>query len=253
MSSAHLDPSESEAVLDTSSERPKSYPFLDIPRELRDMIYSHLVTARDVTILRLSHQVCDEAQGILYKEGIFPLFLQHSTAAQSLMVSKSTEMPSKKVRNFSITIEFHKNIDVGNLEPYVRNCIQGSGDCQVTLVFSAFDSDVHVSSRLKSFIESLNSFKRVTLRICLVRPDYHPMDRRNGQLVKPGHTLGLELMATSFSTALGVPAWKSEPFPSPLRTISDYVKAQQSMNPFPEAQYLEFYPRKQRQLAGGAD
>lgn len=72
----HPDPPKEEAISSTIAEPLKSHGFLDIPRELRDIIYGHLIPSGQVAILRVPRQSHDEVKDLLYKQGVYRLCLR---------------------------------------------------------------------------------------------------------------------------------------------------------------------------------
>lgn len=245
----HPEPSESEAALDTCGELPKLCGFLTLARELRDLIYSDLITSCDLAILRVSYQVHDEAKKLLYNQGICRLHLYFTIPFSGLKIlSPRTPPPRDKIQNFNIVMSVPLCCDrrFGLLTTFVKSntgfarSVQGSGECHITLIFYCLDPR-HELTELFDFIKHLNTFKLVSLRMHL-STIFHPMDRRNRSILEPVHTKMLQSAAESLLVALGYSEWKTDTCPSSRYQMSTYAKTQSCMSPFPNAQYLEFHP-----------
>ena len=238
---------EVEAILSDLNELPRSCHFLDIARELRDIIYSDLIASGNVEILQVSQQVHDEAKDLLYRHGICRLHLPRDY----LKAFKSSKKPPRSVQNFNVNIDLDQweYIDEKLSSP---PSFRGSGDCHVILLFKSY-GNIRMPAQLCDLIKSLSIFRLVTLRI---HSTYrlHPMDRRNKLVLEPFHTQNLKSTAAKFSAALGTPEWKIDAYPR-----NDHeVLAQARLNPYPYAQYLEFHPhelmpRKHNSLEDNSD
>ena len=252
--------SESEVTLSTVSKMPKLRGFLAVPRELRDIVYTHLITVGDLAILRVCQQVHDEAEDVLYTLGIFRLHLlcvlYYGTQSGHTMVEHPPKtLPNKpnKAQNFDIKIDVRNSANANynytdrdeRLDPRYQNLIKGVGTCHITLVYGS-SPGIFAATPVLELIETFSTFKLLTLKIHLVH-GFHPRDRRNDLSVEPDHTLNLQLIAASLSTALGVPEWKTEPYPSLRSQLYPHAKADPQVNPFPGAKYLEFHPQKERE------
>ena len=248
MSSGDHRLSERETILSGASEPPKSCGFLAIARELRDMIYTELIASGNVAILQVSKQVHDEAKDRLYKQGICRLHCYCNDSPDYIAVLDPPHSRLNDVRNFNLQIhtESYDNLRfpdrVGTIDPDLQPCIQGSGSCHVTILserIRVFD----MPNLVIRLIESLSTFKLVTVRAHLAHI-YHPLDRRNRNVVEPSHKDMLELMSTKLSTSLGVPEWRSET----CNGVRYTMLPQPPINPFPNAPYLEFHPPKEGKL-----
>lgn len=237
-----------EAVLSGPNELHTSSGFLSLARELRDIIYGDLITSGNVGILRVSQQVHDEAKDLLYRLGICRVHFSCENSLNNrpsyLRVFFPPKTSPNTVQNFNLKIGLDGcPYEDERLDPYLRAFVQGSGDCHVTLVAKCYSS-FRVPLPAYCLIKSLTSFRLVTVRIYVIY-HFHPMDRRNKRLVEPGHTQNLQSLATEVSAALGDPIWKIDTYPG-----NDYeMLAHERLNPFPNAQYLEFYPRKDTRLS----
>lgn len=232
-----------EYILSGPNELRTSCSFLSLPRELRDIIYSDLITSGNVEILRISQQVHDEAKDLLYRLGICRLHFSCENSLNNgyayLRVYFPSETLPNTVQNFSLNIGLDRCArEDKQFDPYLRNLVQGSGDCHVTLA-AHYYSSFQMPRPVYRLIKSLSSFQVVTVRIYVTHP-LHPMDRRNECLVEPGHTQNLQLLATKLSAALGDPQWKSDSY---SRNTLEML-TQPHLNPYPNARYLEFRPRE---------
>lgn len=250
-SSTHAVTSGSRAILSSVGELPKSCGFLTLAGELRNIIYGYLITSGQIEILRVSRQLHDEANGLLYKQGICRLCFELASIKHQPKSLSQIRIPSNnKIQNFNLLIS-----PLTTRRPLANrgfvHSVQGSGDCHIILVWEdswSFALDMSIAHF--NFIEFLSTFKLLTLRIHFSHT-FHPMDRRNRTVVERRHTQILQSVAASLPSALGSPEWKTETCPSACYQTSTCARAQPSMNPFPNAQYLEFHPRKGREIAGG--
>ncbi len=246
--------SESEVTLSTVSKMPKSCGFLAVPRELRDIVYTHLITVGDLAILRVYQQVHDEAKDLLYTRGIFRLRLLYVTGFTYIRVMDPLRILPNRVQNFNIKIDVRTSMEYNDncrdrferLDLRYQNLIQGVGTCHITF---GYQSSIFVATPAVELIESLTTFKLLTLRIHL-RYAWHPRDRRNDSTVEPDHTRMLQSIEASLSAALGVPDWEAEPCPSLHCQVYAHPKADPQVNPFPGAKYLVFHPHKARETPG---
>lgn len=225
---------------------------LAIARELRDIIYTDLITSGSVAILRVSKQVHHEAKELLYRKGRCELRLFFADPPGYLKVLCPFVIPpDNTIQNFNLimslpTIPASVTGPTSGYEPlspvFVRS-MRGSGNCHIVLVSNGaalFDMPTAVFK----FMKHLCTFRLVTLRIYCIQT-YHPMDRRNENVLKPRHMQQLGLVARSVSAALGDPEWKPNTPPNfhLLEPMSAHAKEKPPMSPFPNAPYLEFRPR----------
>ncbi len=248
-SSTYPSSSGSEAILSSLGELSKQCGFLTLARELRDIIYSDLISSGHIAILRVSRQLHEEAKELLYEKGICRLCLDYDGPSCHPEVLDPTMMPSsQKVQNFEIVmcIPNSRNIMAwsSNRNPVLLQSVQGSGNCHITLVFRGLPNVPHAGCTLK-FIKALCTFKVVTVRVHILH-DFHPMDRRIGLVVEPAHKEILQSVADLLPSALGNPEWKSDTCSCSRCKTSSYAKMRQLVGPFCNAQYLEFHPREGR-------
>ena len=244
----HLDPSENKTTISTVGRPPNSCRFLAIARELRNIIYNDLITLGNIAILRASRQVHDEAKDLLYEHGICRVALEYTTDPK--LLNKFTRPPGNKVQNLNILIFLNTlPVDHGPLFMIYKKLglddvlsVQRPSDCHITLAYSrsCWGCFPIPPSPVLNFIKSLSTFKLVTLRIHMVNY-YHPMDRRNLRAV-PQHNNLLQIATEFLSVALGCPERKLDIGHSTRYQMSKYTKTMQAVNPFPNAQYLEFRP-----------
>lgn len=243
----HPDTFESETALSNVSELPKWCGFLALPRELRDPIYSDLVRAGHVAILRVSQQLHDEAVEGLYKQGIFRISLRTPISEQSYNVLQQHMAAMKeRVQNLNIFMEFPSDNSAhdifsgsyGKLTLDLLRSWQGSGACHLTLIFHYYYG-TRMRTEALDFIRTLESFKLVTLKINFVT-NYHHMDRRRTDL-EPSHLRTIRFFAASLSSSLGAPKWACDPYP---RSIYPPQQDWRLLSPFPNAHHLVFHPRE---------
>ena len=249
MSSGDHRLSERETILSGASEPPKWCGFLSIARELRDIIYTELIASGNIAILQVSKQVHDEAKDLLYKQGICRLDCYYKESSDYVAVLDPPHSRLNDVRNFDLKIHtesYGNNLRfpgrVGRIDPDLQPCIQGSGSCHVTIICDrprVFD----MPNPVIELIESLSTFKLVIVRTHVAYV-YHPLDRRNRDIVAPRHKNMLELMSTEVSASLGDSEWKSET----CNELRYTMLPQPPINPFPNAPYLEFHPPKEGKL-----
>ena len=249
MSSEDHRPSEQEVILSGASEPPKSTGFLTIAQELREMIYTELITSGDTAILRVSKQVHDEAKYILHKHGICRL--RFSCGSNYFHVFDPPKSPLPDVQNFNLKIHIghsfsflnHNRItwtQVKRIDPGLQPRVQSSGTCHVTLVFgSSYDlrHGFDIPNSVLTLMRCLGTFKLVTLRAHFTY-FYHPSDRRNRTIHARPHKEMITQMSADLETSLGDSDWKSEPCTGPRLNVF----LPRSINPFPAAPYLEFHP-----------
>ena len=242
MSSGNHRPSERETILSAASEPPKSCGFLSIARELRDMIYSELIASGNIAILRVSKQVHDEAKDRLYKQGICRLRFCYNDSSDRVDALNPPDSPLDDVQNFNLKIYMGRHLDLhfldraGRTNPDLQPCIQGSGSCHVTLVFNSV-YEFSTPDPVFRFIKSLGTFKLVTVRTRFIYI-YHPLDRRNRDIVEPRYKTMLEEMSTILRKSLGDPESKSET----CHGLRYNMRLKSPLSPFPTARYLEFHP-----------
>ena len=250
-SSTHAVTSGSRAVLSSVGELPKSCGFLTLAGELRNIIYGYLITSGQIEILRVSRQLHDEANGLLYKQGICRLCFELDSPKHQPKSLRQIRIPSNnKVQNFNLLI-FPSPTSAPLVSRGFVHSVHASGDCHIILVCRKpclYAPDTSIAPLF--IIEFLSTFKLLTLRIHFSHT-LHPMDRRNRTVMEPRHTQKLKAVAASLSSALGSPEWKPDTCPSACYQTFPRHSAQPSINPFPNAQYLEFHPRKGREIAGG--
>ena len=247
-SSTYPDSSGSEAISSSWGELSKPLGFLTLARELRDIIYSDLISSGHIAILQVSQQLHNEAKELLYKKGISRLCLDFRGPSYHPELVKPTMMPSnQKVQNYDIVMyPNRRDIMAGSskINPVFVQSIKGSGNCHITLVFRGSPHMPPVGRTLK-FIECFRTFQIVTLRVHMMH-HFHPMDRRIGLVVEPVHKRILQDVAVSLPSALGNPEWKSDTCSCSRCEKSPYAKMKQLVGPFCNAQYLEFHPREGR-------
>ncbi len=237
----------------------KSCGFLAVARELRDIVYIHLITLGDLAILRVCQQVHDEAKELLYTQRICRQRLVYVFLGRGLVLARVMDplktLPNK-AQNFNIKIDVrlsgeHKHSYTernDGLDPHYQKLVQGVGTCHITLGYLG-SPGIFMATPVLELIKSLSTFKLLTLRIHL-KYVWHPRDRRNDSTVEPEHTNNLQSIADSLSAALGAPEWKSEPSPSLRSQLYPHAKADPQVNPFPGAKYLVFHPHKARETPG---
>lgn len=245
--STPLDLAETRAVRSLVSGLPKWCGFLGIARELRNMIYIDLITSRNVTILRVSRQVHDEAKDLLHKHGIcrLELYPQYSSTDSKILRNAVKLPPNTTAYNLNVTIYLDSRSKSARLEevgPGFKHFIQGSGNCHITL-FLPGPFGITISPEIFDLIGSLNTFKLVTVTIH-VPHIYHPMDRRIKRLVEPSYPETLNRIATSCSDAFGDPEWKTNTTTAYPKCRNPYVKDRLNITLFPSTPYLEFHPHK---------
>lgn len=236
-----------EAIPSGPDELPTSCNFSSISREIRDIIYGDLITSKNLEVLRVSKQVHDEAKDVLYRLGIYRLNLSCAARLCRYDYLKLFEPPEtlpENVRNFNFNIAIDQyRFDDDRLGPSFRPSVRGSRDCHITLDFQGY-GHFRVPVPVYKLIESLSTSRLVTLRIHFAYR-LHPMDRRNKDDLEPLHAHYLQTTATEFSAVLGDPIWRTDTYPG-----NDYeMLAHERLNPFPNAQYLEFHPRKKKRLS----
>lgn len=239
--------SEHQMILGRASDPPKLCGFLSIARELRDMIYTDLLASGNTAILQVSKQVHDEAKDHLYRQGICRLRFQCRREYFSIL--NPPKSPLSGVQNFNLTIDtqdlnwnYYDRAGriIGWIDPRLETCAQGSGSCHVTFSFNHAKS-IYMPDVALGLLRRLGTFKLVTLRVH-TKFIYHPLDGRNRHVVAPHHRTLLEMMSTMLRFSLGDAEWKSETCPG-LR----YNRLPRTpVNPFPNAPYLEFHPRRAR-------
>lgn len=176
-SSTYPSSSGSEAILSSLGELSKQCRFLTLARELRDIIYSDLISSGHIAILRVSRQLHEEAKELLYEKGICRLCLDYDGPSCHPEVLDPTMMPSsQKVQNFEIVmcIPNSRNIMAwsSNRNPVLLQSVQGSGNCHITLVFRGLPNVPHAGCTLK-FIKALCTFKVVTVRVHILHDFHH--------------------------------------------------------------------------------
>lgn len=250
--STPLDLAETRAVRSLVSGLPKWCGFLGIARELRNMIYIDLITSGNVTILRVSRQVHNEAKELLYKDGIcrLELYPQFSSIDSKILRNAVKLPPNTTAYNLNVTMYLQsplpdsrfKSARVEEVGPGFKHFIQGSGDCHITL-FLPGPFGITIPPELFDLIRSLNTFKLITVTIH-VPHIYHPMDRRIKRLVEPCYPETLNRIATSCSDAFGDPEWKTNTTTIYPKYRNPYVKDRLDITLFPSTPYLEFHPHK---------
>ena len=251
-----LDPSANETTISTVGWPPDSSRFWTIAGELRNIIYKDLITSGDFAILRTSRTAHDEAKDLLYKYGICRLALKHKTNPKLLVFRNP---PAHKVQNLNILVFL--NTDPVNYRALFKKYeklsrefiryVQHPSDCHITLAYSKLCWNWYREppSSLLGFIRSLSKFKLVTLSIHIFSY-YHPRDRRN---LEGGakHDNLLQIFTDVLSMALGCPERKLDVGPTTRYQMSKYTKTLQNLNPFPNAQCLEFRPCLRPNFAEG--
>lgn len=247
----HSDLSQSKTAL--GIERvPKSSGFLSLARELRDIIYSDLITSGDVEILRVSQQLHDEAKEILLKAGIFRMYLNTPTAEESYNIWRPSMLAiNNRIQNLNILLYmpssmgdfprrlFSSEYDKLTLD-YIRSC-QGLGECQLTLILQSYD--LSSPPEILELIRKLTSFKLVAVRIHITGL-LQPFNSVTVARMEPSHRLMLQCLATFLKSALGCPEWRLDTGPSARYQTSTYAKVQPDVSPFRNLRYLEFHPRE---------
>lgn len=237
--SRNTDSDENEAMLGSVVELPKSCGFLTLARELRNIIYTDLITSGRVEILRVSRKLHDEAKDLLYQIGICRLRMVCYPLSHPKVRNPTTIPSNDKIQNFNISISIrHSRDPIGSrsriLSSSLQRSIQGSGHCHISLVYARFPNG-SMPMEVLYFIRCLRTFELVTLRI----------HRRDRPIADYCHIMILLSMVDSLWSALGSPEWKSDTCSSPLsRTLSQTSNVLSYEGPLSEAQYLEFHPRE---------
>ena len=248
--STPLDLAETRAVRSLVSGLPKWCGFLGIARELRNMIYIDLITSGNVTILRVSRQVHDEAKDLLDKHGIcrLELYPDFSSIHSRILRNAVKLPPNTTARNLNVIMYLQsrlpdsrlKSARVEEVGPGFPHFIQGSGDCHITLFFPEYFG-IAIPLEVFDLIRSLNTFKLITVTIHISH-NFHPMDRRIKLLVEPCYPETLNRIATSCSAAFGDPEWKTNTTTTYPKHRNPYDKARFNITLFPNTPYLEFHP-----------
>ena len=248
----HPDLSQGETLLPIE-KGPKSAGFLSLARELRDIIYSDLITSGDVAILRVSQQLHDEAKEILHKQGIFRIDFNMPTSGKSHNTWRPSVLAANnRIQNFNILMYlsssmlrssdrlFSSEYDKLTLE-YIQSR-PGSRDCHLTLILKKTDV-LYSGTRILELVPTFSSFELFTLRIHTT--SYHPpVSSDNAAAVELIHTTILKRLASSLQPALGHSEWRLDSCPSSRYQTSTYAKAQPDVRPVRSARYLEFHPRE---------
>ena len=239
MSSGDDRPSERETIPSGTSEPRKLCGFLSIPRELRDMVYLEPIASGHTAILRVSQQVHDEAKDTLYKHGICRLRFSCYGRSDDLAVLDAPDSPPNDAKNFNLRIDIPCFLNSARrYDPDLQHYVQGTESCHVTLVYET-QTAMSLPTPVFRLIERLSTFKLVTVRIHF-KFIYHPLDRRNGVQMRPPHEAMLGFMSNWLSPSLGDPEWKTEPY----HGFRDLMPPRPPINPFANAQFLEFHPPK---------
>ena len=226
--------------------------FLTMARELRDLVYSDLITDGNLEILRVSQQLHDEAKDLLYRKGVFrmPLYIPAS-GSNDKFSRPSVPVAKNPIQNFNIIFgNLNSQVSGAKTEldlDFVRSCgtCQGSGDCHITLSFKSDFNMYTPPTEIVKLISTFSNFKLITLRV-LIKEAYHPMDSRNTTQVEPCHLEAMQLLAASLSPSLGAPYWNLDTYPRSRFLIPVHTPSKWHPSPFPNAQHLVFHPRASR-------
>lgn len=226
-----------QAGLGGVGELPNSCGFLNLARELRDMVYVDLITSGQVQILRVSQQLHDEAKDLLYQKGICRLRMDCFIFDTPKLRDPTTILSNDKIRNFNIHMSIHDWLyqtpnRFKESDPSFVHSIQGSGNCHISLFYSHV-AHLPIQPKILNFIGCLRNFELVTLRI----------HGESKPVVEPCHTTLLQSVAASLRSALGNPDWKLDTC-SRGQSLSDFSKVPSHESQLSVAQYLEFHPRE---------
>ena len=144
--------------------------FLDLPRELRDMIYRHSITAGNLEILRTSKLVSEEAIQLLSKNAIFRVNLgfpdREPPTNLALAPTTSAQHVEFRLDTSSAALPFNLSfisLFAGTLTP--------RESCLVTLNYGKEGSATHHIERDALFVilEGLIGFKSLVIKIVIER------------------------------------------------------------------------------------
>ena len=197
------DSSEGEAPLGIR-KLAKPFNFLSLARELRDIIYSDLITSGDVVILRVSQQLHDEAKEVLHKQKIFRMYLSTPTSAKSHNSWRPSVLAvNNTIQNFNILMYmppsmlrspgrlFSSEYDKLTLE-YIQSR-QDSRDCHLTLITNiSFLRTRTLRTRILEFVCTLSNFELVASRIHNSTRNGLPVTSRNVAVMEYMHTETLQ-------------------------------------------------------------
>lgn len=194
-----------------------------LPREIRDIIYTDLVVAGELSILRTSKAVCQEMTQLLFKYGTCHVVLDMNRSKTEKEFTL-TEVQASAIQDLHIRLFL-----VGDLDPdphLVRMFSDPSvtrQNCDITVEFcnqsppwSNVQPDPPVRPKILDLFRALANFKTLT-----VRTRY--LDSKH-------HLKVLQTFSDSLQVSLGRVSW--------------HGKAKADC----EAQYLEFHPFDYRKL-----
>lgn len=209
-----------------------------LPREVRDIIYSDVVSFGKMNILRTSKTVCQEVMDLLYEEGICRVNVDNDRLLPQFHLTKAL---AKKIQNLHIRLTVSSRLGFSPNVPRTPNPIKKFRGYeiprQVCHVIIEFNCESHPifwrvgPRKFIRFLGSLTSFAKMTVRVAVIdRVDPRsqkpwPMDTHTGIQKKYLH---LTKASLALEKSLGEGIYCSE---SGRETG------------FRQAQYLEFYPQ----------
>ncbi len=194
-----------------------------LPREIRDVIYTDLIVAGQLSILRTSKAVCQEVSQLLFKYGTchIALDMNRSKTEKSFTLS---ELQASAIQDLHIHVFL-----VGDLVPDLHLVRMFSDpsvtrqNCHITVEFSSqspplsnVQPDPPVRPKIINFFRAFVNFKTLTVRTRSLDPKHH---------VKV-----LQTFSDSLHVSLGRASWHGK------------AKAEC------EDQYLEFHPFDYRKI-----
>ena len=189
-----------------------------LPREIRDIIYTDLIVAGELSILRTSKAVCQEMTQLLYKHGTCHVVLDMNKSKTERDFTLN-ELQASAIQNLHIRLFLVGDLDP---DPHLFRMFSDSPicrqNCHITVEFcSRFSSwmtypqpDLQVRPNILDLFRALANFKTLTVK--------------TRYLDSKLHVKVLQTFADSLKVSLGGASW--------------HGKAE----PDCQAQYLEFHP-----------
>ena len=208
-----------------------------LPREIRDIIYTDLIVAGELCILRTSKAVCQEVTELLYKQGTcrFILDMTLPYARKKFAIRK---FHASAIQNLDIDIRRVRGIMIhGYHSSRSFKIFSGSCICRQNCHITFYHSNISMSRRewlysqllreLLDDIRTLTGFKKLTIQKLTIKN--RPSIRSN----VPKISKILQFIKDYLEVSLGEAIWREG-------TKANY-----------EAKYLEFHPRDHWQARQG--
>ncbi len=235
-------------ALNETSGPPKSFALFAFPREIRDMIYSELVTSRNIKILRASKTTHEEASISVHQQAICRLNTEISNTGTLHSHSDLSKQVATNIQHLDVQITFPPIIPRDRTYKYHPLPQFGGAEivrqtCHIRFaIFGNLVIRMDLANAL-DYLQTLFGYTYVSVRVDIrapltqfyIWPRYPYLGHGTPEVL---HPLLIGQIKISLETTMGPASVREEP--SSSRSYSEDGQGISAPRPF-----LEFHPRAQ--------